>query len=96
MDFLIAAHGVRYGGTTAGEGRRVEDDRVEARDDSFVRFDGGMGFEPVKYIDGFERAFVREFVRGGDTGGGGDGVRALVQHVNMRGSGAGGMQTEPA
>ena len=49
-----------------------------------VRFDGGVGLEPVENIHGLERTFFRQAVGGGVAGGRGDGIRALVEQVDMR------------
>src|SRR5450756_2003406 len=96
VDLLVAAQGVVYGGAVAGEGRRVEDDEVEARDDAFVRLHGGGGFQPIEDVDGLEGAGLVELVGLGVAPGGGDGIGALIKQMDVTSPGAGGVQAEAA
>ena len=59
MNLLVAAQRIRHGRAVARERRRIEDDQIKSRDDTFVRLDGGVFLEPVENIDGAERTFVR-------------------------------------
>jgi hypothetical protein len=96
MDFFITAQGVVHRGAVAGEGGRIEDDEVETRDDAFVRFHGGGGLQPVEHVDGLEGAGLVHLVGFGVAFGGGDGIRALIEQVDVAGTGARGVQAEAA
>jgi len=83
MDFLVAAQRIGHGRAIARERRRVENDQIESRNDAFVRFDGGVGFEPVENIYDLKRTFFCQAVVGGVAGGRSDGIRALVEQVDI-------------
>jgi len=83
MNLLVAAQRVRHRRPVARERRRIEDDQVEARDDAFVRLDGGVVLEPVEYIDGVEGAPVRQPVGGGIALGRFNRIGALVEQMNV-------------
>jgi len=96
MNFLVPAQGIRHGGAIARERGRVEDDEVEFRDELF----GGRGFclcfKPVENIGGFKGALVGEAVGFGVAFGGGDGIGALIEQMDVGCAGAGGVQAEAA
>ena len=96
MDFFVTAQRIGHGGPIAGKGGRVEDDAVKSRNDFLVRFDGGLGFEPVEHVHSLKRAFVGKTVRLGVSFGCGDGISALVQAMDVGSARAGGVQSEPA
>lgn len=83
VDFFVSTQGVRHGCAVTREGWRIEDDEVPAGDDFFVRFRDSLGFEPIKNISGFERAFFRKAVRGGITRCSGNGVGTLIQEMDL-------------
>src|ERR1035437_168986 len=94
MNLLVTTQCIRHGRAVARERRRIEDDEVEARNDAFVRLDGGIFLEPVENIDGVERTFVRESVGGGVAFGGFNRVGALVEQMDVRSTRARRVQTE--
>ena len=96
MNLFVPTQCVGHRGTIARKRRRIKDDQVKARNDALVRFDGGVRLEPVKDIDGLKGALVRESVFLRITGGGGNRIRTLIQQVNVRCTGPGGVQTEAA
>src|SRR5882672_4109174 len=96
MNLFVAAQRIRHGRAVARERRRVEDNEVEARDDAFVRFDGGVVLEPVENIDGVEGTFFREAVGGGVAFGGFNRILTLVEQVNVCRVCAGRVQSESA
>ena len=96
MDFLVAAQRIGHGRAVARERRRIENDEIESRNDALVRFDGGVGLEPVENVHGLERTFFRQAVGGGVAGGRGDGIRALVEQMDMRRARARRVQAKPA
>lgn len=96
MDLLVTAQRVFHGGTRAGEGRRIEDDHVILRQQLLVRTHGGLRFEPVEHVRFFEDAFVAHTVRLGIRRGGFDGVRALIQRVDVGGAFLRGVDGESA
>src|SRR5712671_1314610 len=83
MNLLVAAQRIRHGGAVACERRRIEDDQIEARNDAFMRLDGGVVFEPVENIDRVEGAFVPKPVGGGVALGGFNRVGALVKQMDV-------------
>src|ERR1041384_8875101 len=94
MNFFVAAQRIRDGRARASEGRRIENDRIVARDDSFVFGARGVRLQPVEHVDGFEGAFVRESIRRSVACRSGDGFGALIERVNMSCAGARGVQRE--
>ncbi len=96
MNLLVAAQRIRHGRPIACERRRIENYEVEARDDAFVRFDGGVVLEPVENIYRIEGTFVGEAVGGGVAFGGFNRVGTLVEQMNMRRPCPCRVQTEPA
>src|ERR1035437_2025259 len=96
MNLLVATQRIRHGRAVARERRRIEDDQIEARDDAFVRLDGGIFFEPVENIDGVERTFVCKTVGGGVAFGSFNRVGTLVEQMDVRRTRARRVQTEAA
>src|SRR6185436_15908977 len=94
MNFLVAAQCIGHSGSISCERRRIENDRVELRNDFFMRPDGGLRFKPVKNIGSFKRAFRRKPIVGGIAAGGGNRLRALIQGMNMGRSRPRGVQSE--
>src|ERR1700761_498946 len=96
MDLLISAQRVRHRGAVTCERRRIEDDQVKTRHHSFMRLHRRVRLEPVKDVNGFKRAAVGQAIGGGVALRGGNGIRALVEQMYMRGPGARGVQAESA
>jgi len=96
MDFLVAAQRIGHGRAVARERRRIKNDEIESRNDALVRFDCGVGLEPVENVHGFERTFFRQAVDGCGAGGRGNGIRALVEEMDMRRACTNRVQAEPA
>src|ERR1035437_7931069 len=84
MNLLVTTQCTRHGRAVARERRRIEDDEVEARNDAFVRLDGGIFLKPVENIDGVERKFVCKTVGGGVALGGLNRIGTLVEQRDLR------------
>src|SRR5688500_5474958 len=96
MNFLIAAQSVRNRGARSRKRGRIQNNAVELWNHSFIRTRDCLCLEPVKNVDGFERALVIDSVCLRISRGSGDGVFALIEHVDACGTGTSGMETESA
>ena len=70
--------------------------KIEARNDALVRLDGGLRLEPVENVDCLKGTFFRQAVGGGVAFGGFNRLGALVEQMDVRRAGAGGVQAESA
>ena len=61
-----------------------------------MRLDGGLGFEPVEDVGGFEGAFISQPIAFGVALRGSNGLRALVQAMDMRRAGTSAVKRESA
>lgn len=96
VNLLVAAEGVGDRGAVASEGRWIQDDQIVARDDFFVGASGGLGFEPVEDVGGFEGALPGEAIYFGVFCGRGESFGALVETVDLGSAGFGCVQGETA
>src|SRR5688572_5844141 len=96
MNFFVAAESVWNGSAVSGEGRRIENDQVVARDDLFVWAGSRLGFEPIEDIRCFERTAFGDAVNLGIFRRGRDSLGTLVQSMHAGGAGFGSVEGEAA
>src|ERR1039458_836787 len=96
VNLLIPAQRIRHRSTVTREGWRIEHDQIPAGNRFLVRLRDRLCLEPVEDVYRFGGTLLGQTVGGRVARGGGDHLSALVEQMHMGGSGAGGVQPEPA
>src|ERR1039458_5362869 len=96
VNLLIPAQRVGHRSAVAREGRRVEHNQIPAGNRFLVRLRDRLGLEPIEDVYRFGGTLLRHAIGSRVARGGSNHLSALVEQMYVGGSGASGVQPEPA